>query len=426
MSISQVAQAAKVSYATAWRIINNRPCRSEEAIAAVRAAMSRMGYSPNSINGNGNGNGGMPTPRRGRRPKAADGIRTHNIALLNLRETTSIGSTILAYVQRMLGERNLNLIFAHAERADLMPQAVRSGNVDGILGYGEFPADAITTSLQRVPAVWMMSRASASSFDTWGDRVRPDHQEIGRIAAGRLLELGHRHIAYFNPDPHQSMNFERGIAFRAVIEYAISQGRADSVSVINADHLLNGVDAASIAAGHAINSFAVLDAAAEQFVNRWIALSPRPTGVFVPVDRVTLRVYRHLARRGIEVGKDIQIISCDNEAELLSLMEPTPESIDLNRRAVARLAVERLLWRMKNGPAAPAVVITVSPALGTRETAPNHVGSNGNGIGSLKTKLAGGSDSGNGRRGSHAMSGGVADSPASSSSMIVSASSIRP
>src|SRR5215472_9537990 len=113
MSISQVAQAAKVSYATAWRIINNRPCRSEEAIAAVRAAMSRMGYSPNSFNGNGNGNGGN-VPRRGRRPKAADGIRTHNIALLNLRETTSIGSTILAYVQRMLGERNLNLIFAHA------------------------------------------------------------------------------------------------------------------------------------------------------------------------------------------------------------------------------------------------------------------------------------------------------------------------
>jgi hypothetical protein len=68
----------------------------------------------------------------------------------------------------------------------------------------------------------------------------------------------------------------------------------------------------------------------------------------------------------VRIGTDIQIISCDNEAEMLSLMDPPPESIDLNRKAVARLAVERLLWRMKNGPAAPSVVITVSPALAGR------------------------------------------------------------
>jgi hypothetical protein len=81
---------------------------------------------------------------------------------------------------------------------------------------------------------------------------------------------------------------------------------------------------------------------------------------------VTLRVYRHLLQHNIRVGSDMQIISCDNEAEMLSLMDPPPESIDLNRKAVARLAVERLLWRMKNGPAAPSVVITVSPALAGR------------------------------------------------------------
>src|SRR5438309_1900762 len=162
MSISQIAEAAKVSYATAWRIINNRPCRSEQAVAAVRAAMNRMGYVPGGVNG---------TSRRGRRPKAADGIRTHNIALLHLRESSSIGTSVLAFVQRMLAERNLNLIYAHVERADAMPQAIRAGNVDGILGYGEFPADALTPGLQRVPAVWMMSRLSAGTSDAWGDRV---------------------------------------------------------------------------------------------------------------------------------------------------------------------------------------------------------------------------------------------------------------
>jgi DNA-binding LacI/PurR family transcriptional regulator len=310
----------------------------------------------------------MPgTARRGRRPKAADGIRSHNLALLHLRETSSIGASVLAYVQRMLAERNLNLIYAHVERADAMPQAVRAGNVDGILGYGEFPAQAMSPGLQRVPAVWMMSRFSASTADAWGDRVRPDHQEIGRIAANRLMERGYRDLAYFNPDPEQSFYFERGIAFRMVVEQAIAQGSADSIAMMTAKPLISTNAAGSIAP---VNSFSPMESAAEQFVSQWLASSPRPTGVFVPVDRVTLRVYRHLQQHGIRVGTDVQIISCDNEAEMLSLMDPTPESIDLNRKAVARLAVERLLWRMKNGPAAPSVVITVSPALAGRTAGP--------------------------------------------------------
>jgi DNA-binding LacI/PurR family transcriptional regulator len=219
----------------------------------------------------------------------------------------------------------------------------------------------MTPGLSRVPAVWMMSRFSASSSDSWGDRVRPDHQEIGRIAAQRLIDRGYRDLAYFNPDPEQSFYLERGIAFRVVAEQAIAQGRADSITMLAAKPLISSAGAIA-----PINSFAVMESAAEQFVSQWLASSPRPTGVFVPVDRVTLRVYRHLQQRGIRFGTDVQIISCDNEAEMLSLMDPAPESIDLNRKAVARLAVERLLWRMKNGPQAPSVVITVSPALAGR------------------------------------------------------------
>ena len=108
-----------------------------------------------------------------------------------------------------------------------------------------------------------------------------------------------------------------------------------------------------------------LDAEGERLVEQWFNASPRPTGVFVPVDRVTLYVHRHMERRGINIGKDVEIVSCDNERELLSLMRPAPASIDLNRQTIARLAVERLLWRMKNGVSSPRVVITVTPTLVT-------------------------------------------------------------
>ena len=202
------------------------------------------------------------------------------------------------------------------------------------------------------------------------------------MAAQRLIERGHRHLAFFNPAPDQSYYLERSIAFQAVAQQAINDGCAESVAIMSAKPLLSsgtftggafgatggGTLSASavLSQPSAQSSFAAMEAAAEQFVSQWLAASPRPTGVFVPVDRVTLRVYRHLQQHGVQPGRDVTIISCDNEAEMLSLMDPVPESIDLNRKAVARLAVERLLWRMKNGPAAPSIVITVSPALAGR------------------------------------------------------------
>jgi DNA-binding LacI/PurR family transcriptional regulator len=342
MSISQIAREAKVPYATAWRIINNRPCRSPEAVHAVKAAIARVGYAPGEV-------------RRGRRPKSADGIRTHNIALLHLREGSSISSSVLAHVQRMLGERNLNLIFAHVESAAQLPQAIRAGNVDGILGYGEFPPDAVTPAMKMVPAVWMMSRASAGTSDAWGDRVRPDNQEIGRLAAQYLLDHGHQHIAFFNPNPAQSMYAERELGFRAAAEAAVASAAEGARSV----HIFYGQPLRPSEQ----NSIPAMEAASERFIEKWLATSPRPSGVFIPVDRVTLRAYRHLEQHGIKPGRDVQAVSCDNEQELLSLMDPRPDSIDLNRKAIAQLAVERLFWRMKHRMSAPAVTISVGPVL---------------------------------------------------------------
>src|SRR5438034_300076 len=187
MSIVQIARAANVSYATAWRIINNQPGGSDEAIAAVRDAMGRLGYEP--TNGK----------RRGRPPKPADGIRTRNIALLHFRRTSAISASILSTVQRTLAEQNLNLIFGHCQHVDALPQAVRSGNVDGILGYGEFPTDNVDPDLRKVPAVWMMTRTGRNG-DVWGDRVQPDNNAIGQLAFEHLRERGHEKLAYLNPE----------------------------------------------------------------------------------------------------------------------------------------------------------------------------------------------------------------------------------
>ncbi len=202
MSITRIAEAANVSYATAWRILNNRPCSSEGAIRAVRQAVRTIGYEPAASG----------PQRRGRPSKAIDGIRTRNVALLHLRAGTSLSTSVLNAVQRLLAERDLNLLFAHVEDPADLPPAVRTGNVDGILGYGKFPDAAVTPQIERLPAVWMMSR-NDRGLDRFGDRVAPDHAGIGQLAAEHLLGRGLVRVALLNPVPGNEIYRQRCEAF---------------------------------------------------------------------------------------------------------------------------------------------------------------------------------------------------------------------
>jgi DNA-binding LacI/PurR family transcriptional regulator len=309
------------------------PRGASSTVAAVKKAMGQLNYKPND------------GPRRGRRAKSFDGIRTRNIALLHLREGTGISSSVLNRVQRMLADINLNLIFANGQGPDVLPQAVRAGNVDGILGYGQLHADAMNEKIERIPAVWMMSRDD-SQPDRWGDRIKPDHATIGHIAATHLLKRGHTKLAFLNPDTNQPYFTQRLQAF-----HDSCQQNAASLQVFS------------------VGGSTDFDLIAQRLVEQWIESSPRATGIFVPVDRATVWIYRHLEKRGIQLGKDVDIVSCDNEKEMLSMMRPPPPSIDLNRTTIARLAVERLLWRMKNGTGSPSIVITVTPTLVTHDAA---------------------------------------------------------
>jgi DNA-binding LacI/PurR family transcriptional regulator len=352
MSIVRIAEAANVSYATAWRVINNQPGGSDQAVAAVRQAMEQVGYEPAKLR------------RRGRRPRLADGIRTRNIALLHLRRATLISASVLNCVQRMLAEQRLNLIFAHCCHPDELPPAVRGGNVDGILGYGQFE-DRVDANLKKIPAVWMMSRSDPGD-DAWGDRVKPDNDAIGKLAAAYLLGRGHKQLGYMNPETGFPLYQARLASFRAATAAA-------------------GVEAQIFSS----SSTDDLNLEAERCVEQWMSALPRPLGIFVPVDRVTLFIYRHLERRGIAPGKDVDIVSCDNEQELLSLLRPPPPSIDINREMIARLAVERLLWRMKNGVSSPSVVTTVSPTLAVGTSSDDSNGGNGEGNGNARHRIIG-------------------------------------
>src|SRR3954468_23773285 len=94
MSVMLVAKLAQVPYSTAWRVINRKANVSPDAVERVLRAARQIGYDPTQI-------------RRGRRPKAADGIRTHNVALLHLRNNSTLSLSVLRSVEQLLSARNL-------------------------------------------------------------------------------------------------------------------------------------------------------------------------------------------------------------------------------------------------------------------------------------------------------------------------------
>ena len=332
MSITRIAEAANVSYATAWRILNNRPCSSEGAIQAVHKAVRQIGYEPVATG-----------QRRGRPSKVIDGIRTRNVALLHLRPGTSLSTSVLNAVQRMLAERDLNLLFAHVEDVSALPQAVRTANVDGILGYGKFPDAGVTPQIQRIPAVWMMSR-NDRGLDRFGDRVTPDHAAIGQLAAEHLLGRGHKRVAVLNPVPGNEIYRQRCDAF-----VLAAQDRDVPV-----DRYEAGGDGGP-------------DAAMSALADRWRAVpaAARARGLFVPADELAVPLHRYLVRHGFSLGSDtgVAIVSSDRDAEMLRQMDPAPVTMDLNHEAIAQQAVERLLWRMRHGTAVPQTTLCVRPTL---------------------------------------------------------------
>ncbi len=333
MSIVRVAQVAGIPYSTTWRVINRASGVSSRATQAVRKAMDQIGYVQPVEQGNGRANRRSPRTRQ------------RSVALLYLRESSPVSISILRSVQQIVGERELNLICGHVVSAEDLPPAVQAGQVDGILGYGQLPMTEVSERLRSIPAVWMMSPLTAT-HDAWGDRVMPDHRAIGSLAAKYLLDRGHRHLAFLNPAPV----FYSQLRGQAFTDYAL--GKAKSVRLFDyhpAENWAVSEVPTAAAIGHVLDS--------------WAAVSPRPSGLFVSTDAICVMLYRQLVRRGVRIGRDVELISCDNLQDLLSALDPAPTSIDLNREMIARLAVERLLLRMKENHPSPPVQIAVSPTL---------------------------------------------------------------
>ncbi len=320
-SIVSIAEAVGVSKSTVSRVINDVPGVRPEVARAVRDQMQQMGYRP-------------PARRRGPKPASRRGIRTGNILFLMLGYNSTefyrapVFPSLLHGIESAVRQAGLNLVLAGADPTSVVPAALCGNNVDGVLivDRARSMSRAVADRLATMPVVVVMRKQL--NYAQPVDSVLYNNAAVGAIAAQYLIGRGHKHVAFLNDAPSHEAFIVRHKAF------------------VDSAHKA-GVKIAEIVSDHASrnrpDAYYTI-----QLAKRLAEMKDRPTGMFIPTDAMAPDLYMELRQNGIQPGRDIDVISCDNEQQFLDQLDPRPASIDINLELVARRGVEQLLWRIAN------------------------------------------------------------------------------
>ncbi|HYO10590.1 MAG TPA: LacI family DNA-binding transcriptional regulator [Tepidisphaeraceae bacterium] len=342
MSIFEVAKLAGVSSSTVSRVINNHPRVAPETAQSVRKAMKTLGYTPSER-------------RPGPKPSFRSRSGVANIAFLVLGASRSRATPafedLLRGVSGGASNNDLNLIFNHITELDQVPGRVFDQRVDGLLLHGAVPAGEFREQLRRFPTVWLMGNRIRPD---WGDQVLPDAFEIGQMGANHLLSRGHKHLVFLNLDAGHWALRMYGHAFAATASDA--EAHVHKIEQVHEK-------APGYWHGYSVESV-------EQIVQRYLALEPRPTGIFVADDMQVAMIQPALQKHGVDLAAGgVEVISCNNEQPYLVGLHPRPAVIDIRVESIGRRGVDQLLWRLEHTDVPERIITTIEPFVVEHETA---------------------------------------------------------
>jgi LacI family transcriptional regulator len=351
MSILEVAKRAGVSVATVSRVINRVPSVSPQTAKQVRAAMKELAYVPAEI---------RPGPKPGSRRTPRHQARAGTIAVLTVGQpardwlTLPLMAAAFAQITTESKERHLRLLIDETQDPEQVSALIARKEIDGAIVFrssrlGRRGFDALLS--HQVPLVWLFG---AIERPTPIDHVTTDNIAVGHLAQEYLASSGCEELAFVTDAPEWTLMRLRGQSFAN----AARDGGLRSTS-----YVIGGSPAVVESYGPRVQSAATLD----ELVERIATSKPRPTGIFTARDRLTLQLYPLLQRRGLVPGRDVTVVSCDNQESLLSVLSPRPASVELRPEELGRLALARLMYRLEH-PDDPPLQILVSPGLGTCES----------------------------------------------------------
>jgi DNA-binding LacI/PurR family transcriptional regulator len=323
-NVHDVARAAKVSIGTVSRALNRHPSVSAENLERVMRAAQALNY--------------MPRQRRASMA-ALNPLEGKNVLLLMLGMDRSLASlpvvaSAIDGVEQAASSANAHLLVANVPAADRVPDVLLRKRIDGVILKGTLQGDwanrvapELLARLRELPAVWVLGRPTGFS----GDVVQVNDLLVGQLAAEHLISRGHRRLAFISPKPSQVALMRRQAAFA----FFAQQAGATVKAFLGKDQTWT------------FPSSAVENVDAVQgLVDKMLAERKRPSAIFAPDDSVGAMVARALAARGLQIGREVSLMSCNNEHALLLGIFPALTTIDVQANQIGCRAVDQLAWRI--------------------------------------------------------------------------------
>lgn len=335
MTINEVAKLANVSSATVSRVINSSGPVSTGTVERVNRAISKIGYVPKPFETRPGPRVGNHVYHSGRNRK-----QTGVIALVMCMKPSFLAHAPVLLsavhgVEDALTQRGLDMVQVYVQPGNPVPSILSNGDIDGSLVIRTMP-DVVDAVLGRHACVTLMSEATPER-----DHIFCDNNGIGILAFDYLKKRGHRNVAFMTWHKEHPASITRRESFCRAAEK--SQLQVDLFEHSNkwGDDLLDKPQ--------------IMESMCVTTVEQMLKLDEMPTGLFVPADAITASLYPVLKHYGIMPGKDLDILSCNNETTLLAGLYPRPATIDIKAEYIGRRAVEQLCWRIQN-PDDPTII----------------------------------------------------------------------
>lgn len=325
----EIARRLGLSPATVSLAMNDSPMIAAETRRLVRAAMVEAGYVPNAV---------AASLRTGR--SRIVGVSFHNIAHQFFAEM------LIAAEQRLDAAGAVLVLNNHGDDPANFARFVETlaaYGADGLLASPPRGADSDLLGpirRQGAPVVYVSRRIRG---DPWADWVVNDDETAMALAAGRLIDLGHRRLVLLGGEPGTTVAEDRVKGFRTTLE-AAGIAWHDDFWLRCRPRLVEGAAAARTA----------------------LARSPRATAYVCFNDLVAFGAMSALRAEGVQPGRDVGVVGIGGTAEAAAFFPSLTTVLD-NPANIGRIAAETLLMRIADPDGAP-VWEKLDPKLVVRES----------------------------------------------------------
>jgi LacI family transcriptional regulator len=225
-------------------------------------------------------------------------------------------------------------LIADLPSGDSVPDVLERKRIDGVILKGamqgnlaEIVSKDLWERLRALPIVWVLGRPA----DMFGDVVQVNDMLVGKIAADHLLSHGHRRLAFVSPKPSQVVLLRRQASFTFYAEHGGATVKAYVGKETDWQFPSPAIEHVEMVQG---------------LVDKLLAERQPPTAIFAPDDSIGAMIARALSVRGLQLGREISLISCNNDRSLLMGIYPSLTTLEVHAEQIGHRAVDQLAWRM--------------------------------------------------------------------------------